>query len=79
VSFIYVIALVAVGAIIVCAAVEAMLATTRKAPWEVPRRAVLDVVETDDRRRQDLPFVGQERRRDKIAAQDAGVKRRKAA
>jgi hypothetical protein len=79
VSFIYLIALVAVGAIIVCATVEAVLAATRKPCWELPRRPALGAVETVDRRRQDLPFVGQERRRDRIAARDAGRQADKAA
>jgi hypothetical protein len=60
-STLYLLALCGVGLALLAVAVEAIVSVTRKRPWPTaPSRLVL--VETLDRRRQALPFVGEDRR-----------------
>jgi hypothetical protein len=61
-SVVYLIALIAVCLTLVAAAAEAVWSVSRKPVWTQSRQA-LHLVTTPERRSQDLPFVGTERRR----------------
>lgn len=61
-SAVYLAALVAVGLSIVWLLVDAVLSVSRKPRWEVQTFRSLTLVHRTDRRTQDLPFVGAERR-----------------
>lgn len=61
-SIVYLIALTAVFAMILAAMAEAVAAVSRKPMWQAARMPSLQLVETTDRRTQNLPFVGTERR-----------------
>jgi uncharacterized membrane protein len=79
VSVIYLIALIAVAVILVCALCEAVVAVGRKPRWGVAQRLSLSLVDIPERRVQDLPFAGRERRKDRIAAHAAAELARQAA
>lgn len=70
-SLLYLLLLSLVSVAIVAVSIDAVLSATRKREWQVPRFAAsrLVIVETEDRRRGQLPFVGADRRR--AAAADA--------
>jgi len=67
-SLLYVLLLALVSVAIVAVSIDAVLSATRKREWQVPRFAApqLTAVETVDRRHEQLPFVGTDRR---LAAQ----------
>jgi hypothetical protein len=74
-SLIYLAALLAVAASILALAFDAVVSVSRKPQWHLaPERLVL--VETIDRRTQQLPFVGTDRRQGTAAADTAGSQRR---
>jgi hypothetical protein len=60
-STLYLIALGAVSVAILGALVDAVLSVSRPKNWTV-RRTILTAVDTTDRRVQDLPIVGRDRR-----------------
>jgi hypothetical protein len=71
-STIFLLALIAVTAVIVAVLLDTVIAVSRPASWEsgAPR---LFAVQTVDRRTHDLPFIGTERRgaaQDDAAAQE---------
>lgn len=61
-SAVYLAALVAVGISILWLLVDAVLSVSRKPRWEVQTFRSLTLVHSTDRRMQDLPFVGADRR-----------------
>ena len=61
-SAVYLAALVAVGLSILWLLIDAVLSVSRKPRWEVQTFRSLTLVKTTDRRTQDLPFVGDDRR-----------------
>ncbi|HET7524782.1 MAG TPA: hypothetical protein VFK10_02465 [Burkholderiaceae bacterium] len=61
-SLIYLLALIAVSAALLAGFAEAVWSLSRKPAWDSSARA-LTLVRTVDRRAQQLPFVGAERRR----------------
>ncbi len=61
-STIYLIALAAVFVAILGALIEAVLSVSRPQAWPA-RRTILTLAPSDDRRVRDLPYAGQERRR----------------
>jgi len=61
-SLVYLVALIAVSATLLAALAEAVWSVSRKPVWGQPAN-VLTLVRTVERRTQDLPFVGAERRR----------------
>ena len=60
-STIYVCTLVGVAVAILGLLVDSLWSVTRKAPWQLPRTH-LSVVEDNDRRATEVPFVGSDRR-----------------
>jgi hypothetical protein len=71
-SLIYLAALVAVAATILILSLDAVVSVSRKPVWHAPATR-LTLVETVDRRTQQLPFVGVDRRRSKSAADGASA------
>ena len=69
-SLFYVVALAGVAFVLLALVGEAVWSVSRKPRWG-EARARLVVVETVDRRKQQLPFVGVERRRGKDNAAQA--------
>jgi hypothetical protein len=67
VSVVYLIALAGVAVAIVWLLADAVLSVSRKPRWETLASRRLHLVQTVERRSQNLPFVGAERRK---AAQD---------
>jgi len=61
-SYIYLVALGAVGATILAMVFDAVLSVSRKPKWESIERP-LSLVAVTERRTQSLPFVGTDRRR----------------
>jgi len=61
-SLVYLVALIAVSAALLAGLAEAVWSVSREPIWGQAAR-VLTLVPTSDRRTQDLPFVGVERRR----------------
>jgi hypothetical protein len=76
-SFIYLAALVGVGIAIVFSLAEAVLSVSRPAEWKRnPQEAFVQLVKSEERRTQQLPFVGTERRQTAIQrAHDIGNRR----
>lgn len=68
-SILYVIVLCVVFIAFIAVTVEAVLSVSRPTPWPVFGTR-LSVVETTERRTQDLRYLGPERRADHIAAQE---------
>jgi len=75
-SFVYLVALIAVAIALLAGLAEAVWAVSRKQTWGQPSTE-LTLVSTEERRKQNLPFVGRDRRRaavkplaevDKVAA-----------
>jgi len=62
VSIILMIAIVAVYGIILAEVLGAVISVSRPAKWEAIRMPSLSEVVTEDRRDQELPFVGLDRR-----------------
>ncbi|MGE5115060.1 MAG: hypothetical protein ACM3N6_01070 [Betaproteobacteria bacterium] len=60
-SNLYVLTLAGVGVAVLALIWDAVISVSRKAPWEATRPD-LSVVATQERRAQDLPFVGRDRR-----------------
>jgi len=67
-SLIYVVALIAVALALLAGLAEAIWSVSRKPSWGEPARE-LTLVETVERRKQNLPFVGRERRRAAVEPQ----------
>jgi hypothetical protein len=61
-SLVYLVAMSGVAAVMLAVILDAVRSASRKPSWAEPKRPMLAVVETEERRRQQLPFVGQERR-----------------
>jgi hypothetical protein len=62
-SFIYLVALWGVGIAIVAVMLDAVISVSRAPSWKtMARPRTLQLVETEDRRTQQLPFVGKDRR-----------------
>ena len=70
-SSIYFIAMCAVGIALIAAAIDAVLAVSRRPRWDALRPSLIAVT-TEERRTQDLPFVGTERR-EPVGAEVAAV------
>lgn len=60
-STVYLLCLGAVGVALLAAVIEAVLAVSGKPKWAAQRHS-LSLVETVERRKEQLPFVGAERR-----------------
>ncbi|MCW5633323.1 MAG: hypothetical protein KIT17_08290 [Rubrivivax sp.] len=70
-SFIYLLALVAVGAAIAAITLDSVLLVARKPRWAEPTaRPSLHVVPAAERRTQALPYVGVDRRRPIVEAEE---------
>ena len=69
-SFVYLVALIAVSTALIGALAEAVLALSRKPVWAESSRKP-GLVVSQDRRTQSLPFVGAERRRNLARALQA--------
>ena len=67
-SFVYLVALIAVAMAVLGALVEAVWSVSRKPVWGEARRT-LSLVSTVERRTQSMPFVGSERRADATDSQ----------
>ena len=76
-SAVYLVALLGVGASILWLLIDAVMSVSRKPRWEAQVFGSLSLVPTEDRRKQDLPFVGVDRRR--AAAAKAREESRRAA
>jgi hypothetical protein len=61
-SFVYLVALIAVAIAMLAGLAEAVWSVSRKQTWGQPSTE-LTLVTTEERRKQDLPFVGRDRRR----------------
>jgi hypothetical protein len=69
-SAVYLVALVGVGVSILWVLVDAVMSVSRKPNWEKQVFRSLTLMPTEDRRKQDLPFVGAERRKSRAASAD---------
>ena len=70
VSTLYLIALAGFCIIVLAAVVEAVLAVSRRPDWSKTPQTRLHLMPTEERRTQDIPFIGAERRADGAAADD---------
>ena len=71
-SAVYLIALVGVGVSILWLLVEAVVSVSRKPCWETQVFRSLTLVPTEERRKEQLPFVGVNRRTEPAAPAVAG-------
>ena len=62
-SAVYLVALVGVGISILWLLVDAVLSVSRRPRWETLQFRSLTLVSADERRQQELPYVGAERRK----------------
>ena len=67
-SAVYLLALLGVSVSILWLLVDAVMSVSRKPRWETQVFRSLTLVATEDRRKQDLPFVGADRRQASAAA-----------
>jgi hypothetical protein len=66
-SAVYLVALMGVAVSILWVLVDAVMSVSRKPRWEAQVFHSLTLVPTEDRRKQDLPFVGVDRRKARAA------------
>ncbi len=71
-SAVYLIALLGVGVSILWLLVEAVMSVSRKPSWETQVFRSLTLVPTEERRKEQLPFVGVNRRNEPAPAAAAG-------
>jgi len=68
-SLIYLVALIGVCVVLVAGLADAVWSVSRKRSWGQPTARELTLVTTVERRTQNLPFVGRDRRRAAAAPQ----------
>ncbi len=80
-SFLYLIALAAVAVALIATLVDALRAVSRRPDWSVARRfeSSLSLVHTEDRRREQLPYVGVDRRAPAAGSADEAADLKRAA
>lgn len=71
----YAVMLVGVCAVLLGLMLDAVVSVSRKPQWGHPRRT-LALVEVEDRRVQQLPYVGQERRLSQLAQEPVEERKR---